>query len=131
MTTTTIYHPAESTYYDVRIDQLDRLADIMDSQFSIPGTSIRFGWDTIIGLIPGIGDTITSLVSAYIIREAKQMRVPNHVLWLMGFNIFLDWIIGSIPILGDILDIGWKANRRNITLIRKHARFLSGRNGQV
>jgi hypothetical protein len=103
-----------------RIDKLDKLANAMDTNWKLPFTEIRVGWDTLIGLIPGVGDTLTSLVSAYIIREAHQLGVPAWVKWRMGWNMFVDWLIGMIPLLGDIFDIGWKANKRNVELIKKY-----------
>lgn len=103
-----------------RIDRLDKLANSMDTKWKLPFTEIRMGWDTLIGLIPGVGDTLTSLVSAYIIREAHEMGVPAWVKWRMGWNVFIDWLIGLVPLLGDIFDVGWKANKRNVALIKKH-----------
>ena len=103
-----------------RLARLDKLANAMDSNWKLPFTDIRVGWDTLIGLIPGVGDTLTSLVSAYIIREAHQMGVPSWIKWRMGWNMFIDWLIGLVPLLGDIFDVGWKANKRNVELIKKY-----------
>lgn len=120
----TIYTPSDRTRYDTRFDRLEQLAKAMDSRFTIPGLNISIGWDSILGLIPGIGDILTTGISAYIIHEGKMLGVPRHVVWLMIFNVFLDWLLGSIPLLGDIIDVGWKANLRNLELIRKHAKFI-------
>ena len=105
-----------------RLYKLERLADAMDTKWELPIGGIRVGYDSLIGLIPGIGDTITSLISMYIIREAHMLGVPHLVKLRMGWNIFIDWLIGLIPLLGDVLDIGWKANRKNVELVKKHAR---------
>jgi hypothetical protein len=109
------------TLYNDELKSLERLADLMDSRFVIPGTSIRFGIDSLIGLIPGLGDTVSLAVSAYIIGHARKHNVPSHVRARMIFNAFFDWLIGLIPFIGDIFDVGWKANRRNIALLRRHA----------
>lgn len=101
-------------------DDLDRLATLMDSQFSIPGLKFRFGLDPLLGLVPGIGDTISLLISAYIIKRAHEQGLPHHVKARMIGNVAVDWLVGLIPFVGDIFDVGIKANRRNIDLIRRH-----------
>ena len=105
-----------------RLAHLESLAKKMDSQWTMPYFGARMGWDTIIGLIPGIGDTLTTFISVYILRQAHLMGVPLWVKWRMTWNIFIDWLIGLIPLIGDIFDIGWKANLKNIELIKKHAK---------
>ncbi len=107
---------------ETSFDDLDFLADLMDNKFTIPGTSIRFGIDSLIGLIPGIGDTISLLISSYIVRRAHEYGVPHHVKARMAFNIFVDWLIGIVPFIGDIFDVGWKANRMNVDLLKKYAK---------
>ena len=102
------------------IQDLEALADWMDSKFTIPGTQIRFGLDSLIGLAPGIGDTLGLAVSAYIYGRARQHDLPLHLRTAMLKNIGIDWVIGLIPFAGDIFDVGWKANRRNVALLKKH-----------
>jgi hypothetical protein len=102
------------------VQELELLADWMDSKFFIPGTNYRFGLDPLIGLIPGIGDTAGLLISAYIFHKASAHDLPRHLKIRMIANIFIDWLIGLIPFLGDLFDIGWKANRRNVELLRLH-----------
>lgn len=97
------------------------MAEWMDSKFTIPGTSINFGFDSILGLIPGIGDTVTVASTIYLLGHANTMRVPTAVKLRMLWNAFIDWFIGIIPFFGDIFDIGWKANRKNVALLKKHA----------
>ncbi|MGQ0527679.1 MAG: DUF4112 domain-containing protein [Alphaproteobacteria bacterium] len=114
---------SEIRSYTSSLQDLETLADWMDSRFSIPGTNIRFGMDSLLGLVPGLGDTATAFITFYIIREAHRMGVPRQVKVRMGWNMFLDWLIGLIPLVGDLFDIGWKANRRNVALLRKHGKF--------
>ncbi len=103
-----------------QIDQLEALAHMLDNAFVIPGTNIRFGVDSLIGLIPVLGDTISLAISAFIMSYAKQINLPKHKIWHMRFNVFIDWLIGIIPFVGDAFDIGWKANRRNVKIMRDH-----------
>ena len=103
-----------------KIAKLRRMADWMDSRFKIPGTDIRFGLDSLLGLIPGVGDTVTLASTAYLLGMAKSLGVPKHAVALMIWNAFIDWFIGLIPFLGDIFDIGWKANKKNVSIILKH-----------
>lgn len=100
--------------------KVQRLSDIMDSAFVIPGTNIRFGFDSIIGLIPGIGDTLSAAVSGYIYSFARKAGVPRRKRMQMVWNIFIDWLIGLVPLLGDIFDVGFKANSRNMRIIMRH-----------
>ncbi|MBC7381464.1 MAG: DUF4112 domain-containing protein [Bacteroidia bacterium] len=104
---------------------LDLLAKLMDSQFKIPGTSIRFGLDAVMGLIPGLGDISTFLVSVYILLMLAKKGASGFLLARMTLNIVLDTIIGSIPVIGDVFDIAFKSNQRNLKLMREH--YLEGR----
>ena len=103
-----------------RIARLDALANLLDTAFLIPGTNIRFGFDAMIGLIPGIGDAITTVMSLYIVREARELGVPRHVIARMLVNVALDGVVGAVPFLGDAFDMMWRANRRNMALLRSH-----------
>ncbi|WP_268877949.1 DUF4112 domain-containing protein [Algihabitans albus] len=100
-------------------ERLARLADWMDSRFRIPGTNIRFGLDAIVGLVPGIGDGVSLIPAAYIVGQAARLGIPKTVLVRMIFNIALDSLLGSIPLIGDLFDVGFKANRNNIDLLRR------------
>lgn len=102
------------------IQKLEKFASWMDSRFQIPGTPINFGLDSLLGLIPGIGDTITIVSTSYLIKKAYDYNVPKITIARMVWNMFVDWLIGLIPILGDIFDIGWKSNKKNVELIKKH-----------
>ena len=103
-----------------RVNKLRRLSKVMDNAIAIPGTKIRFGLDPILGLLPGGGDTITGGLSAYIVVEAARMGLPPEVLYKMVGNILIDSFAGTIPVLGDLFDVGWKSNVKNIELLEKH-----------
>lgn len=107
------------------IKSLARLAKLMDSQFTIPGTNIKFGLDALIGLVPGVGDFATFLISGMMLSVLAKNGASGFVLSRMTFNIVLDALLGSIPILGDLFDVGFKANERNLKLMREH--YLEGR----
>ncbi len=113
-------HLSEMDEQHPHIKELEILADWMDSKFIVPGTNHRFGLDSLVGLIPGIGDTVGLLVSGYIFHKATRHNLPHHLKAVMLWNIFIDWLIGIVPFAGDIFDIGWKANRRNVDLLKKH-----------
>lgn len=102
------------------LEKLQSFADWMDSKFVIPGTKIRFGLDSALGLVPGVGDTATVFATAYLIAKAHEHGVPMHIKMRMAWNAFIDWLIGLIPLLGDIFDVGWKSNQKNVELLRKH-----------
>ena len=100
---------------------LERLSWLMDDLFRVPVLGWRFGLDALIGLIPGFGDTATSLVSFYILAAAVRYRVPKVTLARMGLNIAFDYLAGSIPFIGDLADAAWKSNHKNIDLLKKRA----------
>jgi hypothetical protein len=100
---------------------LDDLSRYLDGLFRIPGTGWRFGLDAIIGLVPNVGDTLTSLASFYILFAGVRYGVPKITLLRMAFNIGLDYLVGSIPFVGDAFDIFWRANKQNMDLIRERA----------
>lgn len=100
--------------------RLDRLAYWLDDRFRVPGTEIRIGLDGLVGLIPGVGDAATALLSAYIVAEAWGLGAPPSILARMLANLGIDLGLGVVPVVGDLVDIGWKANRRNVDLLRRH-----------
>ena len=100
---------------------LERLSWLMDDLFRVPVLGWRFGLDALIGLIPGLGDTTTSLVSFYILVAAVRYRVPKITLLRMGLNIGIDYLIGALPVVGDVADAWWKSNKMNVELLRKRA----------
>jgi Domain of unknown function (DUF4112) len=105
---------------EATVRRLERLAHWLDDRYRLPGTGIRVGLDGIIGLIPGIGDAASGLLSAYIIYEARRLGVPNSVLAGMLGNFAVDFVVGAVPVFGDVFDIGWKANRRNVRMLLRH-----------
>jgi hypothetical protein len=118
-------------------EHLDILSHILDDFIRIPGTSIRFGLDGIVGFIPGVGDAIGGIASCIIIIAAWVRGVPSPVLARMVANVAIEVVVGAVPVLGDLFDIAWRANRRNYALLtgsvyepRKHTRqswwFLAG-----
>lgn len=101
---------------------IDHLARLMDAQFRIPGTRIRFGLDALIGLIPGAGDLSTFAVSGYMLWIMAHNGASGYVLARMVLNILVDALFGSIPLLGDLFDVAFKANMRNMRLMQEHYR---------
>ena len=113
---------ATSNTDTLKIDKhLERVGWLMDEVFRVPVLGWRFGLDAVLGLIPGLGDTSTSLVSFYILAAAVRYRVPKVTLLRMGLNIAFDYVIGSLPLVGDVADAWWKSNRMNLELLRKRA----------
>jgi hypothetical protein len=103
-----------------RLARVTRLARLMDAAIAIPGTRIRLGADAMLGLAPGVGDLIAKIASAYILYEAHQMGLPKHKLLRMGGNVLVDLVFGSVPVAGDVFDVFWRANMRNIKILRDH-----------
>jgi hypothetical protein len=100
---------------------LDRLGWLMDDLFRVPVLGWRFGLDALIGLIPGFGDTATSLVSFYILVAAVRYRVPKITIMRMALNLALDYLVGSLPFFGDLFDAWWKSNQMNVALLKERA----------
>ena len=100
--------------------ELETLAHSLDGLFRVPGTDWRFGLDALVGLIPGVGDAVTSVASFTILLGAVRHRVPKIVILRMAMNLAIDYVVGSIPFLGDAFDFVWKANQKNMTLLRAH-----------
>ena len=104
----------------VHLAELAQLADLLDTRYRIPGTRWRFGIDAILGLVPGIGDTLAALPALYLILRARQLGVPKGLLLRMIANVGIDTVFGSVPIAGNIFDLFFKASRRNVALLRWH-----------
>lgn len=98
-----------------------RLVDVMDESFTVPGTRFRFGMDALIGMIPAVGDLLGMLIGSAVFFEAVRLRVPVGVLGHMLLNLWLDSVIGSVPVIGDAFDFVFKANRRNLRLLERYA----------
>ena len=100
---------------------LEQLSRWMDGLFRVPGTSWRFGLDAIVGLVPGVGDTLTTLVSFYVLAAGVRYRVPKATLLRMAANVGIDYLLGAVPVLGDLFDFAWKSNQMNVELLRRRA----------
>ncbi len=102
--------------------RLRQLTDVLDNAVAIPGTNYRVGIDPLLGLLPGGGDTLGAILSAYIVLQAAQLGAPRPTLVRMVWNILLDSLVGTIPLLGDLVDVAWKANTKNMALLEAHMR---------
>lgn len=108
------------------LDRLERLARRMDAAFRIPLTRIRVGWDSILGLLPGVGDAAALAPAGYILWRARRNGAPLPLMLRMGANTGLDWVIGLVPLLGDLFDVGFKSNQRNVALLREYSDRQAG-----
>jgi len=109
------------------IRDLEQLARLLDSQFAIPGTNWRFGLDSIIGLVPGVGDLFTTAMGGYIIVRARELGAPGWLVTRMIGNLAVDAIIGAIPVVGDVFDFAFRANQKNVRMLLRHVEKLDGR----
>ena len=119
------FHSFNASYYDAQsrraaVDRLDVLATLFDTAVLIPGTNIRFGVESLLRLWPGVGDAVASALSLYLLYEASRLGVPRLLLGRMLANVVLEGTIGAVPIAGDAFDVFFRANRRNIALLREH-----------
>ena len=102
-------------------ESLDRLSWVLDDLFRIPVLGWRIGLDALVGLIPGVGDTATTVASLYVLGSAVRYRVPKITLLRMGMNLGIDYALGSLPLVGDFFDAWWKSNQKNVELLRQRA----------
>ena len=102
-------------------ESLDRLSWLLDDLFRIPGLGWRVGLDALVGLIPGVGDTATTVASFYVLASAVRYRVSKITLLRMGLNLGIDYALGSLPLVGDVFDAWWKSNHMNLDLLRERA----------
>lgn len=107
------------------LEEVERLARLMDTAFRIPVIGYRVGLDGLIGLIPGVGDAATLIPAGYILYKAKAMDIPNHIFLQMIANTGVDALLGSVPLIGDLFDMAFKSNRRNVELLRRHLHATS------
>ena len=103
-----------------RLRRIVTVARLMDTAIGIPFTGIRFGLDSVVGLVPGIGDAAGGLIGLYMINEARRLGIPKHKLLAMAGNVGIDAVVGSVPLLGDVFDLFFKAHRRNADLVLAH-----------
>ena len=102
------------------LHRLETLADWLDSRFRVPGTPIRIGLDSLLGLLPGIGDGVLAVPSIYLIVPAWRRGMPRRSVERIAANVGANMLIGAIPLVGDLFDIGFKANQRNVALLRRY-----------
>jgi Domain of unknown function (DUF4112) len=102
------------------IDRLDMLATLFDTAILIPGTNIRFGLEALLRMWPGIGDAAASTLSLYLLYSAAELGVPRRLIARMLINVVIEGTLGAIPIAGDAFDVFFRANRRNVALVRAH-----------
>ncbi|MEI6946400.1 DUF4112 domain-containing protein [Paraflavisolibacter sp. H34] len=119
MATTRMY-PREGAPTRRGLREVELLAKLMDAQFRIPGTDMRFGLDGIIGLIPGAGDLSTFAVSSYMLWIMARNGASGNILARMVLNVLIDTALGSIPLIGDLFDFAFKSNMRNLRLMQEH-----------
>ncbi|MGA9382483.1 MAG: DUF4112 domain-containing protein [Phormidium sp.] len=105
------------------LKRLRRISHVLDNAIPIPGTKFRFGIDPILGLIPGGGDTVSAFFAAYIVWESAMLGLPKQILMRMFSNILFDTFAGSVPIAGDLFDVAWKANAKNVALLEEHLKL--------
>jgi hypothetical protein len=99
---------------------MELVANLLDSAFLVPGTNQRIGIDAIIGLVPGIGDVITTLLSSYVLWEAKRVGVSRLAMTRMVGNLAVHATLGSVPLIGDAFDAWFRVNQRNLKIVRSH-----------
>jgi hypothetical protein len=117
--------------HEQRLAQVRWLARLMDDNFAVPGTNLRFGWDSVLGLFPGFGDVLTSAISLLIVHHAWQTGASKFTLTRMLGNVGVDFVVGAIPFLGDLFDFAFKANRRNARLLEQHLHKQAARGGRA
>lgn len=100
--------------------RVEWLSNFLDAKYKIPVLGYRFGWDSILGLIPGVGDAASGLMSAYLIWEARRAGAGFGLVLRMMYNVLVDTILGAVPLFGDLFDFAFKANLRNAELLKEH-----------
>lgn len=102
------------------LSDIEKLAKLLDTQFRLPGTNWRFGIDSIVGLVPGVGDLITTAMGGYIIMRARELGAPPLLVTRMLANLVVDGAIGAIPFVGDVFDFAFRSNAKNVRLLLRH-----------
>ena len=110
--------------------RIELLAKALDSAIRIPGTSVVMGLDAILGLVPVVGDAISAAIASYIIWEARRLGAPRWLIARMAMNTTMDTLVGSVPVFGDIFDVAYKSNLKNVALLKRHAEKNGARYGR-
>jgi len=112
--------PVVGTHQPPEVERLRALSRLLDNAFTVPGTQFRFGLDALIGLVPGLGDAVSAVFSGYLILQASRLGAPKSVVSRMIANVAVDTLVGWIPVLGDLFDVAWKSNVKNMALLEAH-----------
>ena len=116
-------HSAANPFGDLtreqRLARLDAIAKLLDVAFIVPGTNFRYGIDGLIGLIPVVGDIITTAISLWVVREARALGAPWHITARMLANVAVDGVVGLVPVAGDAFDVMFRANVRNVRMLKR------------
>jgi hypothetical protein len=105
---------------EASVARIEAISRLMDDMFEIPGTNVRVGLDAIIGLVPIVGDLFSQVISSYIIWEARQLGVSRFTMARMISNTAIDTVVGLVPFAGDAFDVAFRANRKNVALLKAH-----------
>jgi hypothetical protein len=115
---------ASNLSHVTKLNRIRTLARLLDTAVVIPGTKIRFGFDALLGLVPGVGDAVAAAFGAYVIHEAIKLGAPRATILKMVANLGIDFLVGSVPVAGDVFDVLWRANVRNADLLAEHVESL-------
>lgn len=110
---------------ETRLARARRVADLLDSSVALPLVRYRVGLDALVGLLPGVGDWATTMAALYVVWQAVRLGVPRLTLLRMLGNVAVDAAVGAVPLVGDLLDAGWKANEKNVALLERHVETAS------
>ena len=113
-------NPRFGTSRSEALERLDGFSRLFDSAFVLPGTNVRFGIEAVMRLVPGIGDAAASALSCWLLYEAHRLNVPSHVFGRMVLNVAIEGVVGAVPFLGDLFDVGFRANRRNVKILKDY-----------
>ena len=100
--------------------RIEAMEQLLENSFAIPGVNYRIGLDSIIGLVPVIGDFVAAAMGMYIVWEARNLGLPKWKLWRMSGNVLFDTAVGAIPVVGDAIDFVFKSNTRNLKIVKRH-----------
>jgi len=112
-------NPFANLTREQRLARLEALAKLLDVAFIVPGTNVRYGIDGLIGLVPVVGDIITTAISLWVVSEARALGAPWHITARMLGNVALDGVVGAVPVVGDAFDVMFRANVRNMRMLRR------------
>lgn len=100
--------------------RIEAMEMLLERSFTVPGTGYRFGLDSLVGLVPVLGDIVTTVMGAYLVWEARNLDMPKWKLWRMAGNVGFDALLGAVPVVGDAADFLFRSNSRNLRIVKKH-----------